>query len=130
MPRPNAAQIAYGSATLICSAIAMLLLSGIPTGPGVVVIGVAALALGLLVALTVPLPQRAREARKAREDAATALAALEETAAEGVEGTMAATATTTATTGLTAPQPRVRTPRLHTSAASGLGRMHQHSVRR
>ena len=27
MPRPNAAQIAYGSATVICSAIAMLLLS-------------------------------------------------------------------------------------------------------
>jgi hypothetical protein len=63
MPRPNAAQLAYGSATVVCSTLAMLLLSGTSTGIGVAVIGIAALALGLVVALTVPMPRRARPAR-------------------------------------------------------------------
>ncbi|MBP0462108.1 hypothetical protein, partial [Streptomyces montanisoli] len=80
MPRPNAAQLAYGSATVICSALAMLLLTGVPQGAGVVVIGVVALGLGLLVALTVPMPRRAREARESAVSAA-AVAALAETAA-------------------------------------------------
>jgi hypothetical protein len=113
MPRPNAAQLAYGSATVICSAMAMLLLSGIPTGSGVVVIGVAALALGLLVALTVPLPRRARKA-----SAAAAVATLEDAAAESTEGSMAASPS------------RIRSPRLHTGAGPGVTRVRQHSVRR
>ncbi|MER7735324.1 hypothetical protein ABTX80_30965 [Streptomyces erythrochromogenes] len=58
MPRPTAAQLAYGSATVIVSTIAMLLLSQTSTGLGVAVISAAALALGLLVALTVPVPKR------------------------------------------------------------------------
>ncbi|MEJ8644130.1 hypothetical protein WKI68_27970 [Streptomyces sp. MS1.HAVA.3] len=58
MPRPTAAQLAYGSATVIVSTIAMLLLSQTSTGLGVAVISAAALALGLLVALTVPMPRR------------------------------------------------------------------------
>ncbi|MEU9160357.1 hypothetical protein AB0D29_08770, partial [Streptomyces sp. NPDC048424] len=58
MPRPTAAQLAYGSATVIVSTIAMLLLSQTSTGLGVAVISAAALALGLLVALTVPVPRR------------------------------------------------------------------------
>ncbi|MFJ6782307.1 hypothetical protein [Streptomyces yangpuensis] len=58
MPRPTAAQLAYGSATVIVSTIAMLLLSQTSTGLGVAVISAAALALGLLVALTVPAPKR------------------------------------------------------------------------
>ncbi|ARE76323.1 hypothetical protein ACFVZ8_34130 [Streptomyces sp. NPDC059558] len=58
MPRPTAAQLAYGSATVVVSTIAMLLLSQTTTGLGVAVISAAALALGLLVALTVPLPRR------------------------------------------------------------------------
>lgn len=58
MPRPTAAQLAYGSATVIVSTIAMLLLSQTSTGLGVAVISAAALALGLLVALTVPGPRR------------------------------------------------------------------------
>lgn len=58
MPRPTAAQLAYGSATVIASTIAMLLLSQTRTGLGVAVISAAALALGLLVALTVPAPRR------------------------------------------------------------------------
>ncbi|MEU2269913.1 hypothetical protein ABZ568_26630 [Streptomyces olindensis] len=56
MPRPTAAQLAYGSCTVILSTLAMLLLSQTSSGVGIAVITVAALALGLLVAMTVPLP--------------------------------------------------------------------------
>ncbi|MFI6187769.1 hypothetical protein [Streptomyces sp. NPDC051136] len=56
MPRPTAAQFAYGSCTVIFSTLAMLLLSQTSSGPGIALIAVAGLALGLLVALTVPLP--------------------------------------------------------------------------
>ncbi|MGC9499770.1 hypothetical protein [Streptomyces sp. WG7] len=56
MPRPTASQFAYGSCTVIISTLAMLLLSQTSSGPGIAVIAVAALALGLLVAMTVPRP--------------------------------------------------------------------------
>ena len=56
MPRPTAAQFAYGSCTVIFSTFAMLLLSGASSGVGVAIVAVSALALGLLVAMTVPLP--------------------------------------------------------------------------
>jgi hypothetical protein len=58
MPRPTAAQLAYGSATVVFSTLAMLLLSQTRSGSGVAVIAFAGLALGLLVALTVPVPPR------------------------------------------------------------------------
>lgn len=54
MPRPTPAQFAYGSVTVICSTLAMLFLSKAPSGPGVAVIAVVALVLGVLVALSVP----------------------------------------------------------------------------
>ncbi|GHA69456.1 hypothetical protein GCM10010330_23320 [Streptomyces tendae] len=57
MPRPTAAQFAYGTCTVIFSTLAMLLLSQTSSGPGVALIAVAALALGLLVAMTVPQPR-------------------------------------------------------------------------
>ncbi|MDN3022538.1 hypothetical protein [Streptomyces sp. S.PB5] len=57
MPRPTAAQLAYGSFTVIFSTLAMLLLSQTSSGLGIAVIAVCALALGLLVAMTVPLPK-------------------------------------------------------------------------
>lgn len=60
MPRPTAAQLAYGSCTVIFSTLAMLLLSQTSSGPGIAVIAVAALLLGLLVAMTVPMPSRSR----------------------------------------------------------------------
>ncbi|GAA4082107.1 hypothetical protein [Streptomyces shaanxiensis] len=60
MPRPTAAQLAYGSCTVIFSTLAMLLLSQTSSGAGIAVIAVSALLLGLLVALTVPMPKRAR----------------------------------------------------------------------
>ncbi|MEV0244139.1 hypothetical protein AB0I06_30085 [Streptomyces sp. NPDC050674] len=56
MPRPTAAQLAYGSCTVILSTLAMLLLSQTSSGAGIALIALAGLALGLLVALTVPLP--------------------------------------------------------------------------
>ncbi|MEU9990257.1 hypothetical protein ACFZCP_25425 [Streptomyces sp. NPDC007971] len=56
MPRPTAAQLVYGSCTVIFSTLAMLLLSQTSSGLGITVIALAALALGLLVAMTVPLP--------------------------------------------------------------------------
>ena len=62
MPRPTAAQIAYGSCTVIFSTLAMLLLSQTSSRAGVTVIAVAALALGLLVAMTVPLPKQTPKA--------------------------------------------------------------------
>ncbi|MEN8650154.1 hypothetical protein ABCR94_05795 [Streptomyces sp. 21So2-11] len=67
MPRPTAAQFAYGSATVVFSTLAMLLLSQTATGIGIAVITFAALALGLLVALTVPMPKAARTARRTSE---------------------------------------------------------------
>ena len=54
MPRPTTAQLAYGSCTVIFCTLAMLLLSQTSSGPGIVVIALSALALGLLVAFTVP----------------------------------------------------------------------------
>ena len=51
MPRPTPAQFAYGSATVVLSTLAMLLLSGVSSGPGLVVVTLAGLALGVLVAL-------------------------------------------------------------------------------
>ncbi|WP_336322939.1 hypothetical protein [Streptomyces lavendofoliae] len=62
MPRPTAAQLAYGSATVVFATVAMLLLSGTTTGLGVALIGVVALALGLLVAMTLPTPAARRAA--------------------------------------------------------------------
>ncbi|MFM9366966.1 hypothetical protein [Streptomyces sp. Da 82-17] len=54
MPRPTAAQLAYGSATVVFATLAMLLLFQTRSGLGVAVIAVASLALGLLVAVAVP----------------------------------------------------------------------------
>lgn len=70
MPRPTAAQLAYGSCTVIFSTLAMLLLSQTSSGLGIAVITLSALALGLLVAMTVPLPKPARPAATATTPAA------------------------------------------------------------
>ncbi|MEH0544655.1 hypothetical protein QA802_16640 [Streptomyces sp. B21-105] len=65
MPRPTVAQLTYGSCTVILSTLAMLLLSQTSSGPGIAVVVVAAVALGVLVAMTVPTakPRRAPVAR-------------------------------------------------------------------
>ncbi|NEB74330.1 hypothetical protein G3I40_03645, partial [Streptomyces sp. SID14478] len=64
MPRPTVAQLAYGSATVVFSTIAMLLLSQTSSGPGVGVIAVSALILGLFVAFSVPRRAPAPEAEQ------------------------------------------------------------------
>ncbi|WP_406861181.1 hypothetical protein ABZO31_12255 [Streptomyces sp. HUAS MG47] len=72
MPRPNAAQLAYGSATVVFATVALLLLSRATTGPGIALIGVTSLLLGLLVVLTMPVAaaRRSRAHRAAAADAA------------------------------------------------------------
>ena len=66
MPRPTSAQLAYGSATVVLSTLAMLLLSETRSGVGVGMVTVAGLALGLLVALTVPVSRPSRTGRTVR----------------------------------------------------------------
>ncbi|MFB6776743.1 hypothetical protein ACFCX0_04775 [Streptomyces sp. NPDC056352] len=66
MPRPTAAQLSYGSVTVVFSTLAMLLLSRTSSGVGIAVIGTAGLALGLLVAVTVPLPLRMKTGKAAK----------------------------------------------------------------
>ncbi|WP_407565155.1 hypothetical protein [Streptomyces sp. 184] len=60
MPRPTLTQILYGSATVIASAAAMLLLSQAGAAIALVAICVTALALGVLVALTAAAPRTRR----------------------------------------------------------------------
>ncbi|MEU4270446.1 hypothetical protein [Streptomyces sp. NPDC026092] len=60
MPRPNAAQLAYGSATVVFSTVALLLLSRTTEALGIVVISAAGLLLGVLVATMLPATHRRR----------------------------------------------------------------------
>ncbi|THA78591.1 hypothetical protein E6R60_06965 [Streptomyces sp. A0642] len=83
MPRPSAAQLSYGSVTVVFSTLAMLLLSRTESGLGIAVIGTAALALGLLVAVTVPLPARRKTAKSG---AAVSARRATAPAAAGTEG--------------------------------------------
>ncbi|MFC8789832.1 hypothetical protein [Streptomyces cinereoruber] len=54
MQRPNAAQLTYGSATVVLATVALLLLSGTTTLPGIAAACAAGLLLGVLVAVTMP----------------------------------------------------------------------------
>ncbi|OAH15141.1 hypothetical protein [Streptomyces jeddahensis] len=74
MPRPTAAQLAYGSATVVLCTLAMLLVSQTSSGLVVAVIALAALGLGLLVALTMPQPKTVRTTSPATEPALRASA--------------------------------------------------------
>ncbi|CAM5285270.1 hypothetical protein STANM309S_06687 [Streptomyces tanashiensis] len=58
MQRPNAAQLTYGSATVVLATVALLLLSGTTTTLGIAVICAAGLLLGALVAVTMPVRER------------------------------------------------------------------------
>ncbi|MEU8827302.1 hypothetical protein [Streptomyces sp. NPDC048636] len=60
MPRPTPAQLAYGSATVVVSTFALLLLSEARSALWVGVIAMAGLLLGLLVAVTGPFARAAR----------------------------------------------------------------------
>ncbi|MFI6286604.1 hypothetical protein ACIBCM_17935 [Streptomyces sp. NPDC051018] len=63
MPRPTAAQLASGSATVVFSALALLLFTGTTHALGVAAIGVASMALGLLVATVLPMSRAVRASR-------------------------------------------------------------------
>ncbi|HCA88046.1 MAG TPA: hypothetical protein DEQ61_22820, partial [Streptomyces sp.] len=71
MPRPTAAQFAYGTATVIFSTLAMLLLSQTRSVVGIASIAVAGLALGLFVAATVPAPRPVTRPAGARRTTGT-----------------------------------------------------------
>ncbi|MFI1397775.1 hypothetical protein [Streptomyces sp. NPDC020681] len=71
MPRPTAAQLAYGSATVVFSTLALLLFTRTTEGIGVAAIGVASMALGLLVAVAMPLSRNAARAARTAEAART-----------------------------------------------------------
>ncbi|MEV5617583.1 MULTISPECIES: hypothetical protein [Streptomyces] len=74
MPRPTAAQLVYGSATVVCTTLALLLLSGTESGIGVAIAATTGLALGLLVAVRLPqpAPQPAPQPRPAADHPRTA----------------------------------------------------------
>ncbi|MGW0821490.1 hypothetical protein [Streptomyces sp. NPDC002845] len=65
MPRPTVAQLAYGSCTVILSTLSMLLLSQTSSVVGVALVALSALALGLLVSMTVPVRKPAPAAAAA-----------------------------------------------------------------
>ncbi len=73
---PTVAQCGYGALTTVVSTLAMLLLSQTVSGAWIAVIACAALGLGVLVAMTVPMPgaRGARGARNAAEAARTTVA--------------------------------------------------------
>ncbi|MEZ3178341.1 hypothetical protein KYY02_06365 [Streptomyces pimonensis] len=75
MPRPTVAQLAYGSCTVVLSTFVMLLLSGASSSVGVALVAVSALALGLLVAMTVPRPGARRPVAAGRPTGAERSAA-------------------------------------------------------
>ncbi|MER5306184.1 hypothetical protein ABT034_00030 [Streptomyces sp. NPDC002773] len=54
MQRPNAAQLAYGSATVVLATVALLLLTRTTTTLGITAVSLAGLLLGLFVAVTMP----------------------------------------------------------------------------
>ncbi|MEU4093993.1 hypothetical protein [Streptomyces sp. NPDC026673] len=64
MPRPTPAQLTYGSATVVLSTLAMLLLSEARSGIAVAVIAFAGLVLGVLVAVTAAIPAGARRTKR------------------------------------------------------------------
>ncbi|NUK26568.1 hypothetical protein HRW14_28065 [Streptomyces lunaelactis] len=111
MPRPTAAQLAYGSATVVCSTLALLLLTRTTNGFAVAAIGVAAMSFGLLVAVALPMSRTVRGARKAAHTVRT------NRASAGISAAASADGLTT----------RVPTPRAHVGAEARVG---EHSLRR
>lgn len=115
MPRPTAAQLAYGSATVVFSTLALLLLTRTTHSAGVAAIGVASMALGLVVAVALPMGRTAYGARtaKAAHTVRTNRAAAESTVASAASAD-----------GLTTRVPAVRA---HAGAEVRIG---EHSLRR
>ncbi|MEU9013089.1 hypothetical protein AB0D12_25680 [Streptomyces sp. NPDC048479] len=116
MPRPTAAQLAYGSATVVFSTLALLLLTRTTNGVAVGVIGVASMALGLVVAVALPMSRTLRGTTKATYTVRTNRAAA--------SGNPASATSAASADGLTT---RVSTLRAHAGAEARVG---EHSLRR
>lgn len=114
MPRPTAAQLAYGSATVVFSTLALLLLTRTTHVLGVAAIGAASMAIGLVVAAALPMG-RSRGARTAK---ATRTVRTNHSAASAMS------ATTASADGLTTRVPAAR-PRTGAEALAA-----EHSLRR
>ncbi|MEU3920672.1 hypothetical protein ACFYW6_20935 [Streptomyces sp. NPDC002659] len=112
MPRPTAAQLAYGSATVVFSTLALLLLTRPSAVMGVAAIGVGSMALGLLVACALPMGRAGARRVKAVHTVRTSRAA-----ASGTTASAAADGLTT----------RVPVPRARVGAEARVG---EHSLRR
>lgn len=67
MPSPTRSQLMYGSATVVLSTFAILLLSEARSTGAVLIVAVAGLALGVLVAVVAATPLSARVGAKARQ---------------------------------------------------------------
>ncbi|TQK44859.1 hypothetical protein FBY35_6389 [Streptomyces sp. SLBN-118] len=80
MPRPTAAQLAYGSATVVFSTLALLLLTRPTAVLGVAAVGVGSMALGLLVACALPVGRTGVRRVKAAHTVRTNRAAASGTA--------------------------------------------------
>ncbi|MEU0986654.1 hypothetical protein [Streptomyces sp. NPDC005953] len=65
MPRPTAAQLASGSATVVLCALALLLLTEATGLLAIAAIGLGSMVLGLTVAVAVPIGRAARAAKAA-----------------------------------------------------------------
>ncbi|MFF3245096.1 hypothetical protein ACFYWY_15505 [Streptomyces sp. NPDC002870] len=112
MPRPTAAQLAYGSATVVFSTLALLLLTRTANGIAVAAIGVASMALGLVVAVALPM---GRTARGPRTTKAAGTVRTNHAAASGVSTPAASAASAD---GLTT---RVSASRAHAGAETRVG---------
>jgi hypothetical protein len=117
MPRPTAAQLAYGSATVVFSTLALLLLTRTTHGLGVAAIGVASMALGLVVAIAMPMSRAARGARTAK---AAHTVHTNRAATDSLSAASASASSDALTT-------RVPVPRAHAGAEVRVG---EHSLRR
>ncbi|WP_405598260.1 hypothetical protein OG741_15700 [Streptomyces sp. NBC_01410] len=88
MPRPTAAQLAYGSATVVFSTLALLLLTRPSAVMGVAAIGIGSMALGLLVACALPMgragARRVKAVHTVRTNRAAASRATASAAADGL----------------------------------------------
>ncbi|MFI0983554.1 hypothetical protein ACH4SP_41910 [Streptomyces sp. NPDC021093] len=110
LPTPTVAQCTYGAMTAVFSTLAMLLLSQTTSGAWIAVIACAALGLGLLVAMTVPMPLVKKAARGARTRTSPTAASVPAATAEAYDG-------------VRVPGPRAR------SSASSASSVGEHSLR-
>lgn len=78
MQRPNTAQLAYGSATVVLATVALLLLSRTTTTLGIAAVCAAGLLLGILVAVTMPVRARSVKTADTPEPAGPAAPGNEE----------------------------------------------------